>query len=790
MTIFSALEGRASARPGRMIPPRRPRGSAALQGVLIAALLIAGCGDGDDSRPRPTATATSVPTATATAPPMATSTLTITPTVTASPSATPTATSTPDGFVAPDVFAARQLDYLRFATSRLSPGSITNVIAHLERARVDPSFAVEAGGVPADAWDAIFTKLDTLQDTRDFDAIELVNLIYDYADEPLLAPGLIDEVEQALLTFKFWYTEPTPDGVIDESYYWTENHQVLYHAIEYLVGQRYPDRAIGRDGKSGAEHQAHARAMLLRWFDFRGRWGFTEWHSNVYYQEDLNALLTLAEFAEEPAIQQRAAATLDLLLFDIAIHTFKGNFGATHGRSYKKDKMTGRDDDTWNAVKLLFDRSEGDYTSIGDTAATFLARAERYRLPEAIWRAGRSDATVLDRERMSLPIDEDGPYEPNPVAPGGYSFTDPRDLPIWWGMQALTAWPVVPITVQTINDYNLWDTRLFSRFNALRPLTADIVVAQQLSAALAPVINFGLLDEINTTTYRTADYMLSSAIDHRPGGLNGQIHAWQATFGADAILFTQHPAVPIVQSTNWRDDPDPGYWTGEASIPRTAQLENVAIHLYAPQYPGSNPPPLEAFRYEPYTHAYVPQDHFDEVVQEGSWTFVRKGDGYAGLYSWRPTEWITVDPNVVATNGMVKPFDLRAPGGPDNVWIVECGRAAEWPSFEAFRNALAGTQVTIAPLEPIDGIPQGFLVLYVSPSQGMLTFGWKQPFTRNSTQLDIADFPRRDNPWAQTPHASPRASIDVDGYRIEVDFEAGTRTVLPPSAPRAPSEGE
>lgn len=797
MTPFP--EGRASTRlvewndsdPRRPARARRAPGAAAV--VLVA--LLAGCGGDDDSRPRPTATATAAPTATATVPSSpthtavatATATASATPTTTPSPSATPTATDTPDGFVAAELFAARQRDYLRFATSRLSPGSITNAIAHMQRARVDDAFSVAPGAVPADAWDAIFTKLDTLQDTRDFEAIELVTVLYDYAGDPLLAPGLIDKVEQALLTFKFWYTEPTPDGVIDESYYWTENHQILYHAIEYLVGQRYPDRAIGRDGRTGAEHQAHARELLLRWFDFRGRWGFTEWHSNVYYQEDLDALLTLAEFAAEPAIRQRAEAALDLLLFDIAIHTYRGNFGVTHGRSYKKDKMTGRDDDTWNAVKLLFDRSEGDYTSTSDSAAVLLSRATRYRLPEAIRRAARSDASVVDRERMSLPLPENGPYEPDPVAPGGYSFTDPRDLPIWWGMQALTAWPVVPLTVDTINQYNLWETRLFSRFAALRPLTGDLVAAQQLSALLGPVINFGLLEEINSYTYRTADYMLSSAVDHRPGGLNGQIHAWQATFGADAVVFTQHPAVPIVQSTNWRDDPDPGYWTGEASIPRSAQLENVAIHLYAPQYRPDYPPPLDAFRYEPYTHAYVPQDHFDEVAQEDDWTFVRKGDGYAGLYSWRPTEWITVDPNVVATNGMVKPFDLRAAGGPDNVWIIECGRAADWGSFAAFRAAVAAAAVGVTAHAPENGIPQGFDVSYDSPSQGPMSFGWTAPFEVRSSSIPLGDFPRRDNPWARTPHASPRASIDVDGYRIEVDFDAGTRAVLPPSAP---SQGE
>lgn len=750
--------------------------------LALLTVVLAACGNDDDKR-TPTATPTVTITATPSPSPSPSPTsspspsASPSPTASPSPSATASPTATPDGFVDRDVFRARQLGYLTFATAQLAPGSINNVINHMQRARVDPSYQVAPGSVPADAWDAIFTKLATLQDTRDFDGLELVNLLYGYADDPFLAPGLIDKVEQALLSFKFWYTEPTPDGVIDESYYWTENHQIIYHAIEYLVGQRYPERVMASDGRSGAAHRADARAKLLRWFDFRARYGFTEWHSNVYYQEDLNALLTLAEWADETAISERAAAMLDVLLFDLALHTFDGNFGATHGRSYKKDKMTGRDDDTWGAVKLLFDRSDGDYTSIGDSAATLLARAARYRLPEAIWRAGRSPATITDRERMSLPLEDGLPVVSDPVAPGGYSFSDPEDLPVWWGMQALTAWPVVPLTVQTIDQYNLWETRLFSRFAALRAFTADIPAAQLLAATLSPMIGFGLLEAVNTYHHRTADYLLSTAQDYRKGSLNGQIHAWQATLGVDAIVFTQHPAVPPVQSTNWRDDPDPGYWTGEASIPRSAQIENVGLHLYAPRYPGVNAPPLDAFRYQPYTHAYVPQDHFDEVAQEGPWTFVRRGDAYLALYSWRPTEWVANQPELIAANGMIQPFDLRASGGPDNVWIVECGRAVEWERFAAFRAAIAAAPVSVTVLPVVNTLPGGFDVVYDSPSRGRITFGWDAPLTVNGAEVPISDYPRRENRYATTAYGDPRTAIEVEGYRVELDFEAGTRLV-------------
>jgi len=55
-----------------------------------------------------------------------------------------------------------------------------------------------------------------------------------------------------------------------------------------------------------------------------------------------------------------------------------------------------------------------------------------------------------------------------------------------------------------------------------------------------------------------------------------QVHAWQATIDHNALVFTTHPSRPTPQSLDW------GYWTGSASLPRTAQQDNVAIHLYAP----------------------------------------------------------------------------------------------------------------------------------------------------------------------------------------------------------------
>ena len=690
------------------------------------------------------------------------------------------------GLVSESYLNERALDYWTFATKDFSPGSALNLIAHMERERIDPGYRAPQTEIPLDVYDRNFEKMAALEDTRDFDALYLINLLLGYRDNPLLPAALTAKIEANLLTFKFWYTEPTPEGIVDNSYYWTENHQLIYHTLEYLMGQEYPDRPMGRDGALGSEHQARARHKIQRWFEHRARWGFFEWHSNVYYQKDLTPLLTLVEYADDPEIQTKAASILDILLFDIAMHTHRGAFGSTHGRSYKKDKMTSLHDDTWNGVKLLFDEATYDYQSTGAPDAVLLGRARRYRMPEAVLRVAKTKQPFVDRERMSLPVNELGPYEPNPEGPYGVSFTDPENIDIWWGMSGLTAWPVVPLTLQTFNQYNLWDSTNFTDFQALKPLTSDVPFAQSIAISTARMLSFALLKQVNTYTYRTPDYMLSTALDYRKGSFASQVHTWQATLDANALVFTTHPFRPPLQSTVWSDDSETGsYWTGEASMPRAAQHENVGIQIYAPQYPPANTFPSTFFRYERYTHAYFPQDHFDEVVQApatgaGTWTFGRLGDGFVALYSWRPVEWISYDPAVYATNGMVKPFDLRADGGPNNVWIVECGRLEDWGSFDAFRNAVTAAAITVTPRGNIDRFNTAFDVTYDSPSRGLVSFGWDTPLTVAGAEIAQQDFRRYDNPFSQTEFDTEQTSIEAEGYGIELDVAEGTRIPFAP----------
>ncbi len=704
-----------------------------------------------------------------------------------------------DGFMHPALLRARQTQFLRFATAQpLRPGAVSNVIAHLERDAREHRFAVPAGAIPDDAWDPIFDKMWRLRDTSDFDALRFVDLLYGYRGHPAISEALWQRVEQALLTFKYWYTDPTPERIVDGAqvvdvmWYWTENHILIFRTCEYLAGQRFPDRVFSVTGLRGSEHRERARSAILTWLDERARFGFTEWHSNVYYDLDVRPLLSLVEWAEDPLVAKRAAMVLDLVLLDTALHLHRGTFGATHGRSYVKDKAAADTENTFGWSKLLFDDTRLPWTSAGDSGAVAMARARKYRLPEVIRRIARHDAPMVDRQRMNLPLDEVPPEDfmtaSVPEAPFGLDYTDERNLPFWWSMGAQPVWQILPITLEVAERENLWVAQL-RPFAPLRQLVwtgeleSSIRTAWFFARALWPLINESVLKEVNTYTWRTADAMLSTAQDYRKGVRGSQTHTWQATLDERALVFTQHPGYlpvapgqPVPDDWNWQreDEPGPGYWTGEASQPRAAQHENVTIAIYAPQYGAL---PALGFGYRDETHAYFPHAHFDEVVQQGPWTFGRRGKGYVALYSWRPTLWRRGQPEVFQNGG--QDFDLVAPGGARNVWIVEVGTRDQWRGgFAAFRAAVAASPVQVTPTA------EAFEVAYASPTLGRLELGWQGPLRVQGQAVALGGYPRLENPFTRVEFLERRYEIARGNFGLILDFDGDVREALGPRRDR------
>ncbi|MCO5317534.1 MAG: hypothetical protein M9942_03760 [Microthrixaceae bacterium] len=635
-----------------------------------------------------------------------------------------------------------------------------------------------------------FEKIDDYEDTADFDLLYLMNLRIGYPDQ--LEPEVARAIDERILGFKYWYTDSTP-GVLDNRWYWSENHRIIFHTLELLAGERFPEEVFevpDGDGEemTGEDHAERAKEFIHEWLDEKARYGFSEWHSDVYYQKDLTSLLTLVEYAEDPEIVDRATAMLDVFLFDLALHQVNGNVGVTHGRSYAKDKLRVADQDTFGALQVLFGLSE-EPPGLGDPGAVLFSRAERYKLPAALWEVAHSPEQFEDLEHMGVEIDPEQPVEDDPQRADGLSYTDADMVPFWWERGALTPWQTVALTMETADRYDLWDTELFEQFKAVDEVTdGDPEAAIPLASALAPVINIALLSDVDTRTWRDDGVMLSSAVDYRPGQFGHQYHAWQATLGEDAIAFTTSPGNEPREGDRWEDGDL--YWNGGVQ-PLSHQVGPAAVHVYRPVYESPGEGLLEAFNYLPLTHAFVPTETFDEVVQVpeppeslpwGSWLFARSGDRYLGLWSWRPTTWEDHSGDGTPTGGLTEDFDLVAPGGADNVWVVEVGRKGEGPGryedFEQFREELTAATPRVAQEAPgADGLPGRFSVLYDSPGAGVLGVAPDGELTLDGETVEPDDEVRFDNPFTQVAVGEERMVIEAGEHTLEIDLSTGERSV-------------
>ena len=475
---------------------------------------------------------------------------------------------------------------------------------------------------------------------------------------------------------------------------------------------------------------AHALPFILRWFGWRARFGFSEWLSNCYIDEDLLGLVNLYDFAEDPEIRQTAGKFIDLLLFEMALHSYRGVMGCTHGRTYAWHIKGGRHEGTGSTSALML--GVGMFNNPSSLSAVQLATSS-YRCPRIISDvAADTPDGILIHERHSLNVADTPGY--------GFRFDDLADGMFFWSIQTYYHPDVVRLS-----------RRMSELYRARRPVFEGHIYDQYIERYEREKLQHGrVLDfdvdktamvEVNIETCRTPDYMLSCAQDYRPGKPGYQQHPWQATLGLDAMVFTNHPGA-LDESGASR----PNYWAGDVVLPRAAQYINVLICVH--HIPAGDP--------FPFSHAYFPMAAFDEVVERGHWLFGRAGDGYVALYSQHPMQQPVDGPHL----GVERHVD-----SPDNIWICEMGRRLQWGSFDAFIAAIAGSVVECA----------GLQARYWSPSQGLVEFGWRGRLRVNNEFMSLRGYKRFDNPYCQAEFADPVMTIRRGADVLTLDFRGADR---------------
>ena len=591
-----------------------------------------------------------------------------------------------------------------------------------------------ATGVPLsnEAVSGTIGKMNRREDCADFGLQGLLRVFYQFGDSALLPPELKEKARASILGFKYWPDEPG----IDSMCYWSENHHILFATGGYLAGQLYPDETFVNSGRTGREQMERFRPRILRWLDLRYRTGFSEWLSNVYYEEDIGALANLADFAQDEEISSGAAMVLDLLLADIALNSYRGLFGSTHGRSYEHHKKYASRESTRATYGLLFSDGAG-MISGGGMGGASLALSTKYRVPRVLFEIANDPErpVMLNRQRAGIKIEDAEKW--------GLSFDNLEDGMVWLSMEAYAHYKVVNLFVRMLDEYNWWENDFFEPFakkkTALK-FRKSIGLLPAFAWFFRHDVTRNLRDEVNIYTYRTPDYMLSSAQDYRRDYGGDQQHIWQASLGPDAVCFTTHPVGGGNKS--------PGYWTGSGSLPRVAQTGNVAIILYN----ISNRPALYVRNDLKFTHAWLPKEKFDEVVERAPWIFTRKGDGYLALCSKNPVTWETQH---VRDRGS----EIIAPGR-RNVWLCELGSKRENGSFEQFMEGISNARLEFGDLG----------VEYESPSQGRLEFDWEGPLMQNEKPVCLKDYARYDNPYVHAGFPAENVEFKHNGHFLQLTW--------------------
>ncbi len=560
------------------------------------------------------------------------------------------------------------------------------------------------------------------------------------AKPSLLPAALLADVRKTLLGFKYWCDEPGSDSLMGT---WSENHQILFHSSEYLAGQMFPNEVFTNNGKTGNWHMRHARSQVLGWINAKAKAGFSEWDSNAYFPESLASLLNLADYADDPEISGRATMLLNVMFFDMAVDSFHGIFGTSHGRTYQGTVQSARGEGTTGAEWIAW--GMGSMGSPDTVSSVFLSVSPKYRVPDIIQHiALDSPPEMINKERQGLTIEA--------AKQIGLSLDNPEDIFLMWDSGRLSNRVDAEHSLRVLSQFN------FHRYDVVIRPYAEAVIGTYKALEEMGVVAQGLdrttLERVDKITYRTPDYELSTAQDYRKGKAGYQQHIWQATLGPESIVFTLNPSVSHK------------YWVGH--YPKSVQFKNLLIALYdipsrTPPGPKTVVPPDAGGNAMPspgpaeelpagFTVANFQKAGYDELIERNGWHFGRKGNAFIALRSQLPDRWS--EKEVLGGEGLVA-------DGRKNVWICQLGRVAVDGPFHGWVDRIVAAPLTV----------DGLSVHYGAPGVGDAKVSWDDPLTIDGVVIPTSGYDRFDNPYCRAPWGLGRYEIHYKQEKLSIDFQ-------------------
>jgi hypothetical protein len=580
-----------------------------------------------------------------------------------------------------------------------------------------------AGGTAPIGEDALAAELSELcafvdmrRDCADFRAIALLAVVLG-GEVPEASE---EQVKRSLVGFKYWMAEPGDDAMC----FWSENHQLLFATAEYLGGATYSEETFSNDRRTGAEHRDDGRRRLVNWLGLRFRFGFSEWLSPVYYEEDVAALSLLVDHAPDAEIAERAAGVLDLLLLDCALHRFEGHFAASSGRLYESQKKHPASSEMQPIVDLAF--TDDDVSANWDRIGMVFCLRRSYEVPAVIREIAEDPSPRTVRSGHGLDIAE---------AVALYDAPDDTESTgaLLWAMEAFVNPGAVRTTMTAFDAWRMATNPFLSALKALEWVPRVLLpIAMRLAK---PVVAGTALERAHVTTTRSDSYLLSSAQHYRPGHFGDQQHLWHVLLPGGVPIFATHPGGRVVDDATRKKTP--AAWVGNGVNPNVAAAGPVLLAVYDTRGRRG----LGEARRVKGSHLYVPFDDLDECARGSHWLAVRQGNALVGVLA--TSELVAESGEALRQDGVV------------TGWVVICAELAEHESLDGFSSWLSLCSVVLSGAKLDVATPDATYAL----ARGRL---------RKDAQRLASDYGRYDSGWV-------KAAFDSD--MIEIRGTSGSLTL-------------
>ena len=614
------------------------------------------------------------------------------------------------------------IDLIRISRYQVVPRRPSERI-HLEQDQLYWELVNGSEDIQWERLDGTLQYISREYDCADFRLVNLVRILYEYGDR--IPAGYKSKIEEVLFNFRYWWDEPGENSMC----YWSENHQILFASAEYLIGQLYPGRVFPSSGLTGKQHMEKARIRMLDWYEMRWNYGFIEYYSEVYYNEDVGALINIIDYARDEELVIKGQMMMDLLFYDVASQNIKTMFSSVSGRAYEGNRKGG----SGSTLSGLTEYYWGDGKKRGAGMTYGMMVTEKYELPPVIAEIARDSSDVIIRQNNGLDISE--------LKDEGYYGTDNRSMMMQWGMECFSNPEIIRNSLSHIRSCNMFSNDFVADFKMLDyKLIHWLHLEPMLNRILKPQTDGVAIQKGNTYTFKTKDFSMYTVQSHHPGTYGDQQHVFGMNMGKHFSIFHNHPALEKGVKHQ-----SPNYWVGYGHFPHAVQEKNVNLSIY-------NIPAKKAIMEKDlldYTRAYFPTDLFDTAFIQNNYVFGKKAEAYVAL----------IGSNDFSFRDEARDDILQQ--GKQVFWITEAGSRERAGDFEQFVDRILGNQVEFNE-ESLD------LIYYSNGRELNLKFGGDFQIDKQTINTSYS---RYDSPYIQAEKKDKTLTFTYKDQRLFLDFE-------------------